>query len=444
MKSAAVLYACLLLFAATGCPRNKYRIEMRWDENGRVQRETTLWVQDGETVSSPKDEHLQAARGIYGEAEAREDKKARFSGVFSAELPADLRHENCENRGYVGTTSNVFGTITTYLENMPGQRDLRQLVRTAESLVERVARIFIEWVRTEPGFESDPTARERLSSYLEGELQADAMNLLLLAWQAVTRFDLAQEADAKSEEWKEKIMKGEGYRIVAYLIEREYLRPGEVPRLLDEPSQDLISTMLLRKAARVMGYESENQCPGVLRGALRDPEKLQKIFEEGLQAMGWSQERLEAEVNSIVPIMWGNGTDIELSWKSPNPPVETNGTWDETRGQVSWTAEGRSGCQTPRILYAVWATPNATAQQGRFGSVVLEGQRLRDYIVWYDNLTSEERSEWDGLLETVRPESAWKETLRKFRFTNESDGAATQPTEMPRGSRLILNEEPAN
>lgn len=160
--------------------------------------------------------------------------------------------------------------------------------------------------------------------------------------------------------------------------------------------------------------------------------------------MGWSQETLEAEVNSIVPTMWGNGTDIEVSWKSPNPPVETNGTWDESRGQVSWTAEGRSGCQTPRILYAVWATPNASSQQGRFGSVVLEGKRLRDYIVWYDNLNSEERSEWDGLLESVRPESAWKETLRKFRFTDESDGAATQPTEMPRGSRLILNEEQAN
>ena len=444
MKRTGLLLACLLILIATGCRKNKYHVEMRLDETGRVQREATLWTQDDNSISEPCDDNLSAARTVYRESTTQEDGKVRFAGTFQDRLPADLRHGDASNNGYLATTRNPFGVVYTYLESMPGERDIQRLLHAAESLIDLTTNVWANWVRAEPEFERDPAARDRLIGYLEGEFRADAMNLLLIGWQLVLRLDFAQELDSKPDNWEEQTFGAEQYRGVMYLVEHDYLKIDEVTRLMDGASEDFFADMLLRKATRVMGYESENQCPAALRALPRDSEKLKAVFESGLRSLGLSMEEYESRLNSIVSISFGDTeTEIEVSFRRAQPPLESNGQWDATQGQVTWTARGRRGCEPPQMLYALWATPDEANQKNRFGAIVLDGERLKEYIAWYDNLNPTQRAEWDALLKTLDPAGDWKAPLRKFNFSKPLEAAAaSQPTpEAPvRGAALILNE----
>jgi hypothetical protein len=54
-----------------------------------------------------------------------------------------------------------------------------------------------------------------------------------------------------------------------------------------------------------------------------------------------------------------------------------------------------------------------------FGGVVLAGEDLAEYAMWYCGLTKSEAQEWDRFVATLKAGGNWKRALDEFRFTSD-------------------------
>ncbi len=112
-------------------------------------------------------------------------------------------------------------------------------------------------------------------------------------------------------------------------------------------------------------------------------------------------------------------------------PLASNGEWDEDSKTVAWAAELKTRRLLPQFCFAVWCRPNEAAQKEHFGGLVLDGEDLAEYALWYCGLTKGEAQEWDRFVATLRANGDWKAALEKFRFSTDPkpDPANPQATE---------------
>ncbi len=85
--------------------------------------------------------------------------------------------------------------------------------------------------------------------------------------------------------------------------------------------------------------------------------------------------------------------------------------------------------QPPVVAYAAWDTPNVAVQEACFGKVVLKGQPLATYCVWYHGLTDAERQEWDEFLTRLPQGEEMEAAIQAFRFRGE-------PLDRPEGHQI--------
>ena len=71
------------------------------------------------------------------------------------------------------------------------------------------------------------------------------------------------------------------------------------------------------------------------------------------------------------------------------------------------------------MLYAVWSEPNVDYQAQHFGKTVLAGDALRDFCVWYAQLSPEQMIYWDRFVSGLKPGTALVEQIQQFRFPDE-------------------------
>ena len=127
-----------------------------------------------------------------------------------------------------------------------------------------------------------------------------------------------------------------------------------------------------------------------------------------------------------------HGTDhLDVHLTTTVKPFYTNGTWDEHAGQVRWSdrmlAADSDASEFPILLYACWSEPDAAAQTARFGKLVLVGEALSSYCLWYRGLATSEAREWDTFLADLLPGDDLAERIRAFRFSGEQPGNGTEP-----------------
>jgi hypothetical protein len=444
MKRLSLLATLLPLTLAPSCPIREFEVRMERTPEGRVRRELLLWTeQDG--IQPPQPDVLPAAQHAYCEEGEEKGRKLDFHGVFGAALPADLAHAGTVNRAFVASSTSPVGELLTYSERMPGQTRPLELIQAAEKFSAALSRALAAYVRQHPELACDPEGLACLTEFLETEGRDDVTNVLLLAWLGFVRVQVATDAAGESTgEAQTTLSYAEGLRIADYLLEREYLQADEMSPVWQEVLPRLMHG-IVRKVATIAGHPADGPWPIVL-ARLANPEtssdEFEGILDEGLAAIGSSKDALSNLLQPAFPSFLGTSTSGRVVWHCKTRPLMTNGQWDDDKDELSWKAEGRTGCAPPQMLFAVWAEPHEQFQRAHFGTVALSGQRLFEYAGWRAALSPPECTAWDAFIERCQPGPELTRMLKEFRLPATSTMPATQPEgstpNIPRGAELIL------
>ena len=436
MRRVTFLVLLLTILPNAGCLENKFKIEMRRMDDGRVERRLEVWSEDNGNKSAANEEVLQAARAVYANPEKESETVQSFVGIFRGLPPADLSCNGLSNYSVLGEKSCSLGRVRTYVERMPGRTDLARMVREGQECVDIFTRAMLAWAKTREDLRSDPDKLDKLTKFLEHDLRDDMMTVLLMGWQIVIRYDdyhyAAFDAEKANEETQAEM---ESMRITHYLAERGFLSPGEQP-FGSEPSGVVVLHGVIHKALVAMGYREGESSPPSLAG-LGDAEAFEAAFKEGLEQIGVTEEEFSKEFEDLMPTYFRTQTNGEVTWQDVNEPLETNGQWTPARRSVSWQAHGSTGCQTPQMLYAIWVEPDEAEQTRHFGRVVLMGKRLRDYLEWRETLPEPRRLEWETFLSGIKPEAGYEDQLRGFEFSSMDGLSARDQAVKQQGGPVV-------
>lgn len=429
--------AVLAALAIGGCETNRYEIKMTPADDG-VQRELTFWRErtvdnKPQVVAFPADELAKLAAAYGADVPARAAGKHTLAGLFAGELPDDVG-----GRGSYMHWNTSLGSSTAYVERIRGNDDLLADVETRHKAADRIADLLIGWLTSE--LEGEAGFAE-LRDFMDHGLRRDLKNLSLYSWTYAMSSDRPEEAQAECL-----------LRVGQYFFERSYFTSDQVPELSravretarGEPTRLL--GFVQRFAASKLGIAEAQPIPASLgflsesasleasiNEYLRRTDEFQRLLEE------WNREQAEnpaAEMpkpNAVLgdlvaaaflpTVHFGRADRVAVVLAATARPFQTNGQWDEQAGQVHWSEMLPAGKAQrtgfPPLLYAVWSTPDAQAQQAHFGRVVLKGSALSEYCLWYHGLSQPESQQWDAFVSSLRPADNLTQRLRAFRFSHE-------------------------
>jgi hypothetical protein len=358
---------------------------------------------------------------------------------------------------YTHFTSSL-GSTTSYVERFRGDDDfaaqLSKRLKSADSLADLV----VGWMTAELG--QDPKF-PRLKKFLDEDLRRDLRNVGIYACtnQATENFQTPHNGEFL-------------VRAGQYLCERGYFSPKEAPllfRVLSDGDPKPLLADIQRFVARKMGVADSQAIPASL-DFLGDPAKLEASFGKYAQSSELIRERLKASKSQevfedkagseeITPVEAADeflfefaelaGWDISLGCDQldlklfgSEKPYATNGEWDEKNATVTWSNRLDTD-RLPVVCFALWSTPDRPFQQAHFAKVLLTGEELAQYVIWYRSLKPEEVKEWDQFVSGLKPGPDLKVAIAAFRFStdpkmdpNESAGEAASLATIPRS--LIL------
>lgn len=121
--------------------------------------------------------------------------------------------------------------------------------------------------------------------------------------------------------------------------------------------------------------------------------------------------------------LFGNGDSLSVKLELPHEPFATNGEWNERAKQMTWSESiqplDSDRLKLPTLLFAFWSQPNVMMQETHFGKVVLGGEMLAQYCLWYRGLSKAEAAEWDKFVLTLSPGADLVQRIEGFRFSHE-------------------------
>ena len=350
-----------------------------------------------------------------------------FAGRFEGNTPEDVG-----GAGSLTRFTCPLGETTIYVEQFRGDDDLYGQLAKRQQAVDELVEIVVGWLQQELG---DSPEFPRLKQFCSEELRRDLINALLCAWR------MGDGAAAEGEAFEEEFP----LRMLLYFSRRGYIRPKEVPQLqraVTDPQPEYAARLAQRVIARKIGVPDDQPVPPSL-AFLADLERLESSWNKYLGATDmyrrrlaqWKQQNPNATeeqtlkpldalgqmvLEDVLGLQLGVPSDeLSVRLDSGREPVATNGKWDAAAGKVTWSEKLTAGRPLPVLLYAVWAKPLAEAQTTRFGKVILDGDNLLDYVLWYDGLTPQERETWDAFVEGCRPGAGLAERIAGFRFPGE-------------------------
>jgi hypothetical protein len=122
---------------------------------------------------------------------------------------------------------------------------------------------------------------------------------------------------------------------------------------------------------------------------------------------------------------------LELKLHSGQKPYATNGQWDEQAASLSWSENLRQDAPLPVFCFALWSQPERAFQEAHFGKVLLSGEELAEYVLWYRGLDSREAAEWDRFMAGCKPGGDLKTALEAFRFSGDRHPDPQNPDDKP-------------
>lgn len=413
--------ACLtvLVGALGGCVQNEYEVELT-PVGEKLQRR--IHIKRLGPAATP--EELQRLATAYSADLPGDPKVQEFKNSFAGRLPDDIGGHGTYTRW-----ETALGSATLYVERFRGVDDIAAEWERRKVAADRVTEHLIGWLGQE--FQNDP-GWPPLKEFFNSHVRRDLLNLSLYLWTA----GLSRQDDHNPEFL---------VRVMQYLVERGYFSYEELPALMRAASdsrrddgkhmQEILRQKLVARARDDLFADSLE--------FLATPESLEhslgKYLETTLefqQLLSEWQEKLRDDPTLARPdpfdvlglysedllpgaILEG-GDQLTLGLKTGREPVATNGDWSAEEQRVSWPDQflPRPG-QPPQLSYAAWDQPDAAAQESHFGKVVLQGESLVDYCLWYHGLTEAEQEEWDAFVKTLSPGEELPDALKAFRFRHE-------------------------
>jgi hypothetical protein len=434
-----VLLAVIVLL---GCEHDHFVVEVT-PEGEAFERTLTCWHVYGEgdkEVRPLEPEKLARIGKLYEKTETIEGgKKHVFTGRFTGQTPADVGGAG----SYTHFTSPL-GSTSCYAERFRGSDDLETELGKRRAAADQLTDLVVGWMASElgqqPGFAP-------LKKFLDQDLRQDLKNLALYGWAGDA---LAKRgADFETEFF---------LRAAQYLCERGYATPQDAPGLVragfaEDPAPLL--KHLQRLVARKMGLPTDQPPPEAL-AFLSDAERLRaswnrfvltsEVFQERLKK--WAEERkidpsatqptpddllfdLVGELGFLRIRIFEQDDTLELKLHCEQKPYATNGHWGEQAGAVSWSKTLRPDAALPAFYFALWSSPDRTFQEAHFGKLLLSGEKLAEYVLWYRGLDSREAGEWDRLIAGCRPGADLKPALEAFRFSSDRKPDPKKPEDKP-------------
>ncbi len=432
---APLAFLALLL---TGCPRNEYIVELKPHGNSIERTLTYYRVDVGEsnningyqpfpTVEMSEINALYPADSI-----ANDGDRHTVHGVFNNALPNDV--------GGVGAYTNLstsLGSAGFYVERFRGNDDLAGITEKHLKAADHLADLILGWSKSELGTQP---GYDKLAQFLNVDFRRDLKNVGVY-WQE------GNLVAGYSTNGAEEFM----VRFGQYLVERGYLRIGEMPVLFRDAtdrSGEKLDLLLKRLVARKMGVADSQPLPAYL-GFLDTDDTMSKSFEGYLtntdsyraRLKQWDEDRKATpdlqkpdpfgdEIRDLVDFnLFGNPNDVlTVRLSLPLAPVHSNGRWDETSKEVIWNTnivDRTNTSRLPLMCYASWAEPAASFQTSHFGKVALTGDELTGYCLWRTSLDAKRAAEWDALLSSLQPGSQLTNAINNFRFSGEPPASAT-------------------
>lgn len=394
--------AAAFFVIGAGCRVTEYGLHLEPNDEGM---ERLLVVRDrvGDRYSSTSEETLERLSAVYGAPGEQVDRSGvRFSGRFAERMPGDLR-----GAGRYVLLNSPAGTAYGYVERFGGEPDLLKRIEMSREASDALARLVRGWFEREL---SEEDSWPELASFIEDRLPRDLTNLALYWW--------IHEATPSAGNG-ENTMEALSARVFLYLVETGYLHPSELPawlRLLQNLEEDASLSLqpVQRLIARVTGVPEDRPIPASLDFLARRDQAQQSweafartpAFAEALgrDLVEDPREALEDLFERWLGIDPGPGERLEVALRSRSEPAWTNGQWDSAEEKVVWPG-GRlpGGRGMPALAYAVWAEPDEDAQRETFGRVLLDGEPLATYVLWYRGLPFELRETWDDHLRSLDP-----------------------------------------
>jgi hypothetical protein len=392
-------------------------------------------------VAFPADEIARIAKLYPTRISRAGARKHAFRGKFTQRTPADVG-----GAGSYARFHSPLGSTTVYCERFRGEDDLVRSRRKRYELIDEAIEFAIGWFRHELGMER---GFDTLRAFLDGPLRRDLRVVSDYAWTAMHKTDDPRGAGAEFIA-----------RAGQYLAERGYFELQAAPQLFRAFHEEEKSLQWVQRlVAEKMGLDPRGAVPALrflaspadMRASqqryLAKSPQYARLLERWEQQRKTNPESPRPEPKAVVEDWWERGVQhtgllriadkVEVRLHCQSRPHETNGQWDERSRQAVWKSDIREGFWLPTLCFAAWSEPNAAAQREHFGGVVLAGESLRDYVIWYCGLTSEEAKEWDAFVESLRPDIHLASRLKSFQFdARPQTDAAKRLADRPRS--LIL------
>jgi len=442
MKTSRLCVVFTMAVALLGCEHDHFVVEVTPDGEA-FQRKLTCWHVYGEAdkeIRPLRPDKLARIWKFYEKTETVEGgKKHLFTGRFNGQTPADIG-----GAGSYTHFASPLGSTSSYVERFRGSDDLEAELGKRRAAADQLTDLAVGWLELElgqqPGF-------EQLKKFLDQDLRQDLKNLALYGW-----------AGAGMERRGSNLGTEFLLRAAHYLCERGYASPKDVPGLARTAfTQD--PAPLLRHVqglvARKMGIVAKEPLPESL-AFLSDPRRLRASWNKFVVTTDLFQERLKkwAEEKKIDPNatqptpedllfdlvgelgflrirLFEQDDTLELKLHCGQKPYATNGQWDEQTSSLGWSETMRPDAPLPIFCFALWSQPERAFQEARFGKVLLGGEELAQYVLWYRGLDSRETGEWDRFMAGCKPGVDLKAALEAFRFSGDRKPDPKKPDDKP-------------
>jgi hypothetical protein len=478
-KLAASSIALVLILAFCSCDHNVYQIRMK--TNGEVlERTVTVYrvgdnnVQlepatsqtnetptppaSGEASAStssgqfPKD-RFDAIQKIYGKPmPTTTPGEYIFVGKFTGRTPQDIG-----GSGHYFQYDSDMGAAKVYTERFRGSDDLAAIVERQSKSADAITDMLIGWAKAQM---KDEPRLEKLVAFLNGQFRHDLKSLALYTFVASTNRPVTTQATSQATPAYTEILA----RGLQYLADRDYFQPGDVPRILrsaEQPNDErdkVMLTMIQRLVADKLGVPANEPTPKSLSffattqsatksledylGATPQYKQILKEWETTTrsttapattQPTPWAV--LDANGAGLVQLNMASSSDdvVRISLATTTQPYLTNGEYDPSAGEVNWafTLKPEEKDAYAPFCYAYWGQPHEAFQKAHFGAVVLTGESLWKYCMWYKSLTPQELARWQEFAGALKPGRDLPARLRQFRLHPENAPAATIPGQAP-------------
>lgn len=411
----------VLAAAFVGCAWTEYDLELTPEGDG-LQRRLSI-KQHGKDATP---EELARLGSVYGVAPPASPREQELEGQFRDRMPDDVG-----GHGTYTQWETSLGSASVYVERFRGNDDVAAEWQRRQAAADRVAELLTDWLAGE--LQEDPRW-PRLKAFLHDEFRRDLLNVSLYGWTA----GLTSPDDSRPDPLA---------RAVQYLVERDYFAYADLPALQraasdlsrQEPERMLVHVRKMLSARMGAGSPEPDlkflATAESLQASLRGFLETTNEYRQREQA--WAEERqrdpaaarpnaleiLSDPLAALLPGLLGQGGDrLAIALNVPRPALLTNGLWSAEDARLRWSARPLIDTRLPPVLaYAVWEKPDSAAQRARFGKVVLEGQRLAEYCLWFHGLSEAERQEWTAFLTTLQPGNELESKLQAFRFQSEPE-----------------------